>query len=610
MKILNKKIVFLLVLLLLALSCKKDFLNPKPLSFYAPENTYVNADGMRAALAACAEKMRIEWLTEGAPIITEFTFSEAGVDGTTDRTDVAQDMDTQITPDAPLYDGSTYNSIGDYWTNGYGIIKSANTVITRIDNAKYSSQEERNEILGMAYFFRAFEYYRLTNQFGDVPLTLKEVAQPKTDYYSTKREVILQKMKEDLEFAQQWVPESVVRGVVNKSAVNHLLTKVNLALGDFDDAIKSASDVIEGGLYSLMTDRFGVDKDDPTKNVIWDLHQHENKYIAENTEAIFLVIDRLGILGSTPAGSSIMRTSVPNWGRNIFTPSGKKGVSDAVGLAIDHSSKYGRGIARLRGTKYSMKTIWTDDTTDLRHAKGNWVDMEDLVYNDPGLISSNDPWYGQPLRLRSSTGVLLCLDTIRSWFSWPHYKIFVDDPTNVRPEGGHTDWYVFRLAETYLLRAEAYVWKGDLESATSDINAVRVRAHAVPFTSSQVNIGTILDERARELWYEEPRKTELTRISYLLASTGKTAPNGKVYNLENFSGDNYFFDRIMDYGDFYNKGVVTINGKRFTMSPYHVLWPIPQAAIRANTNGHINQNIGYSGFESNITPLTTIEDGE
>ena len=32
-----------------------------------------------------------------------------------------------------------------------------------------------------------------------------------------------------------------------------------------------------------------------------------------------------------------------------------------------------------------------------------------------------------------------------------------------------------RLAETYLIRAEAYVWKGDLASAAADVNAVRTK---------------------------------------------------------------------------------------------------------------------------------------
>ena len=43
---------------------------------------------------------------------------------------------------------------------------------------------------------------------------------------------------------------------------------------------------------------------------------------------------------------------------------------------------------------------------------------------------------------------------------------------------------------------------------------------------------------------------------------------------------------------FYNKGVKTISNVEFTMSPYHVLWPIPASTINSNTKGHINQNKG------------------
>ena len=59
--------------------------------------------------------------------------------------------------------------------------------------------------------------------------------------------------------------------------------------------------------------------------------------------------------------------------------------------------------------------------------------------------------------------------------------------------------------------------------------------------------------------------------------------------------------------DFYNKGVKTISNVEFTMSPYHVLWPIPASTINSNTKGHINQNKGYAGSENNIPPLETIE---
>src|SRR5690606_2801866 len=151
-----------------------------------------------------------------------------------------------ITPDAQL-NHTDYNKIGWYWLEGYKGIKYANVAISRIDQPTYKSEEERNALLGAAYFHRAFRYYRLVHQFGDIPLILDEVVEPKLDFQSTKREVILQKMKEDLEFAEKWVPVSTDKGTVNRGAVSHLLTKINLSLGLFDDAIKSASNVIDGG---------------------------------------------------------------------------------------------------------------------------------------------------------------------------------------------------------------------------------------------------------------------------------------------------------------------------------------------------------------------------
>ena len=597
-----------LVLVCGTVSCNKEYLEPKPLSFYAPENTLNDAQGMRGALIACLRNMRYEWYGDGAPIITEHIFSEVAVEGTTDKSGPAQDLNLLITPDANL-NSVDWNRIGWYWFEGYRGIRYANAVITRIDLPEWKSDEEKNEILGTAYFHRAYRYYRLTQQFGDVPLLLKEYSTPKLNFYSTKREVILQKMKEDLEFAEQWVPDAVDKGAVTKGAVSHLLTKVNLALGLFDDAIRSASNVIDGGVYGLMTNRFGVDASNASKNVIWDLHRPENKSLAVNKEALLLVIDRLEVEGNQAGGTTSMRQAVPFWGSNINTPNGNKGTSDAAKIEIDQVTKYGRGIGRLRGTPYHTKMIWKDPT-DLRHAPGNWMNMEDLVYNAPG-IKGKDSYYNKPLQLRDETGKVLVVDTIRSWFGWPHYKLYIPDPERTQPQGGHTDWYVFRLAETYLLRAEAYYWKGQLADAAEDINAVRLRANAAPVVAGDVTIGTILDERARELYYEEPRKTELARIAFLFAQSGKAAYNGKTYSMANFSQDNFFYDRIMETTHFYNKGVSTRHGDHYTMSPYHVLWPVPADAINANTLGRINQNQGYAGAEKNVPPLTEIvEDTE
>ena len=73
--------------------------------------------------------------------------------------------------------------------------------------------------------------------------------------------------------------------------------------------------------------------------------------------------------------------------------------------------------------------------------------------------------------------------------------------------------------------------------------------------------------------------------------------------MNEFSTKNFWYDRIMDLTEFYNKGKFTIHGDEYTMSPYHILWPVPQSAIDADVNGHINQNEGYNGSQSNVAPL-------
>jgi hypothetical protein len=614
-KVVNKlyrRIIGLLAMLgILVTSCSEDFLDAEPQSFYTPDNALNTAEGLNSVLSSALYNIRTEFYGDGAPMITENIFSEVSIEGTTDKAGPAQDLNLQILPDANLNSNNT-NRIGWFWETFYENIKFANTVINRLDNAEFSSDAERNDVLGRAMFHRAYAYYRLIHQFGDVPLVLEEVTTPRLDFVSTHRDVILKFIQSELNEAASMVNEVSNGGEVNRGVVLHLLTKVNLAAGDFGAAIQSATQLIDGSRYALMTNRFGSTASDATKDVTWDLHQAENKSLPSNTEVILAGVDRLeyrdiGAANDFGDGTSVMRQATPLWWRFINTPDGQNGMSDTPNIEIDQVNEIGRGIGRNRGTRYSTKDVWKNANNDERHKLGNWLDMEDLVYNAPSLQASGNPYYGKNLELYLPDGTPLCSDTIRNWYGFPRYKLFVPDPTAVKPAGGHGDWYIYRLAETYLLRAEAHFWNNDNASAAADINAVRLRANADPITAADVNIDYILDERARELYYEENRKTELTRIAYIFAKTGRTAYNGKSYNLDNFSQENFWYDRIMDVTDFYNiPGLKTVFGVSFTMSPYHVLWPVPASAINANTQGRINQNVGYPGAENNIPPLTAI----
>ena len=274
-------------------------------------------------------------------------------------------------------------------------------------------------------------------------------------------------------------------------------------------------------------------------------------------------------------------------------------------------------MARFRPTYHSQHGLWLDDPTDLRHSAehGNWMTMEQLKYNNnsnSALVNSG--YYGQNIRLYNDDGVLLCSDTIRSWFNWPHYKVWLESPQQegaTSYEGGCADWYVYRLAETYLLRAEAYMWKGELAKAAEDVNAIRRRARCSKlFTASEMTMGVVMDERARELYYEEWRHLELSRVSYIFAITGKADEFGKTYTVDGLGQSNYWFERITKYNEFYNKGVKSRSGVSYTIAPYHINWPVPQATINANREGVINQNYGYSGYEYNIVPFDNLEDAK
>ncbi len=611
-------ILFVLIINAGLTSCEKEWLKPRPLSIFTPESALTDSRGMYGLLSACEKTERGEYYGDGNAMHTELIFTEMCIQGQTNRMGAAQNMNLSITPTSEL-NHNRYNMIGWFWENFYVVIKYANVIINRIDNATFKDEAERNAVLGAAYFHRAYSYYRLTNQFGDVPFIGREMQEPKLDFYSTKREVILTKLKKDMEFAAQWCTDNVDRGRVTKGACYHLLTKINLALGNFDAAIQSANAVINGGVYKLVTTPIGVVPQEPGNylrnlgitrdDVIARLHWPPNKAIKANTEVLYMFVSR-DELPSSRDKTSLMRHVSPFWSNTssfmLFTPDGKgPGTSATLGEEIQLVETFGRGYGNMRNTWYHQQLIW-DDPNDLRHKKGNWIKMEDLVYNAKSL-KGKSPYYGKPLQLKDANGKVLTGDTIMNWFDWPHYKGYAPDPLNSRPDGGYIDMYCYRLAETYLLRAEAYWWKGDQASAMADINAVRTRALCSPYTdASKIDIGTILDERARELYYEEPRKTELNRISFLIAKSGKSY-NGKTYTMANFGTDNFFYDRIMQKNDFYNKGVVNISGVEYKISPYHVLWCIPQDAISSNTLGRINQNFGYDGYGLNEPPLESID---
>jgi hypothetical protein len=125
----------------------------------------------------------------------------------------------------------------------------------------------------------------------------------------------------------------------------------------------------------------------------------------------------------------------------------------------------------------------------------------------------------------------------------------------------HKDVYAARLAETLLLRAEAYLFLNNKTAAAADINRIRTRAHATPVDAANVTLDYILDERARELYTEENRRLTLTRLGVLV-------------------------ERVRKYC---NNPLIPANN----IQDYHKLWPIPQKELDLDLGGRMTQNPGY-----------------
>jgi hypothetical protein len=590
MKKMKRNIVYSILIFFFFTACSESWLEPDPKSFFSPESSLVDKQGMEALIVSMNKLYREEYaLTDQHDILGEWNYSDFTVNGAPPAS-IVHNMETQMTPTS-----SDDKEVRSYWARGWEGIKFANIIISRIDDVDFDTEADKNEILANGYFARAYWYYRLVHQFGDVPFLATEVTSPRLDFYTHSRESILQKITSDLEFAVQWLPEDVLPGQINQAAGSFLLTKCYLSLREFDKAIAEASKIIDGGKYYLMTERFGTTEPDfytfPILNpdefdVIWDLHQKNNKCLAENKEMIFAVQDEYLVEGGT-GGAGKMRDSGPTWFTNVKDPDGKAGTTDNdYRKGLNMIEQLGRGVGRMVPSQY-FRDMQLEDPNDLRYSHNNWYGMERFVYNNP-----SSKYYGKPFDPKYVTDM-------RTWFPFMYNKlVYIDDSGSPKPQNAWSDMYVYRLAELYLLRAEAYWWKGDIANATKDVNTVRARAHATQKQS--VDIDYIFDERARELYWEEPRKTELTRVAYIMAQLKKDG-----YSLENMYQKNWFYDRVMRRNNFYKDEILNVSNI-YKMLPYHVYWPIKESVIKANSLGHINQNMGYPGSETNISPLTDV----
>lgn len=447
-----------------------------------------------------------------------------------------RDVEATLTP--------VYTAVTWHWNWAYlTMLPRANQIIDFAERptAVWSNEAEKNAVIAEARFFRAHVYNHLANLYGGVPIVDKVYSEPKLDFTRSSRQEVLQFAKTDLEFASKWLPVTEPQsGRITRDAANHLLTEVNISLGNYDAAIAAATAVIESGRNKLMTSRFGRFKDqpgDPYADLFRDGNQNRS---SGNTESLWVMQVEFQTPGGTPSGNN-GNNWIRCWGPRYFET---RDPDNRVAMLLTDS--LGRGVAWMRPSNHIIHGIWKEDPNDMRNSRFNM--RRELTYNNPA-----SRFFGQRIRPHAF------LDTLNSFYPYPRK---IEGIALAGATSGRTfvDIALFRLAETYLLRAEAYLLKGDKVKAADDINVVRGRANAKPVLPAQVDIDYLLDERLRELLVEEPRRKTLYR-------TGKLQ------------------ERVMKY-----------NGLALTLStfkPKHVLFPIPQAFIDANIGKKIEQNPGY-----------------
>ena len=551
----KKTIYIILVFIAVSIgACKESYLNETPLDKFSPENLLVDKAGFEAVIYALHLAARNE---DGPNIPAMVVGTDVATSGVGDGRFFNNYK--EITP--------TNGDVNQWWDWAYTkVFKNANLIISRAENPDILwTEAEKNAILAEAKFFRAYAYNVLVNTYNGVPIVDKEFTEPKYDFVRASRLEVLKFIESDLDFAVQYLPNVVNNaskdGRIYKAAAYHLLSEVCISLGQetksnsyYDKSIESATKVIDGssGVYKLMTNRFGIvaRSGDVFSDLFWTGQQNR---ASGNLETIWALQHEY----LTPGGGTNDNVHVRWWGPKF------EDVTDPTGKKLLVNDSLGRSQGGVRPNNYYFYDIWRNDWNDMRNSKYNI--RRTWFWNNP----ASPTYLGKPVKTKVEGGkmYILNLDGTKSSKTVDSIRQFYPQIRKIEglmPNGpaiGRTDndKYRMRLAETYLLRAEAYFHKGDVISAATDINVVRTRAKAKPVTSDQINLDYILDERARELTVEESRRNTLCRLGILV-------------------------ERVKKY-----------NMKSKDIEAYHQWWPIPQKAIDANRGAELLQNPGYPG---------------
>ena len=492
-----------------------------------------------------------------------------------DGTDVGAPGDTQGV-EVPFFQYGSLNAenggVNKLWTSLYSIINSANIIINTegVDPAAK----------GEAEFFRAYSYNMLVTLWGPVPLLTESKAEPRTDFTRNAVSEIDAVIAADLNDAIANLPEvgkTKTQNRINKDCARILAGEAFNRMGKYSEAEAAVTATITSGNYQLISERYGKflsDAGDYYSDMFRWGNQRRSQGNKEGVWVFQMEYDR-DVTGGTINAPQQRR----NWVAAFHKLTDFMQNADSIG---------GRGNGRLRLSNYVKYGIW--EKGDIRNSNHN---IRRILYtNKPNV--SKDVWVkeinGFPYRVdegtEGATKVTVktgdrCYWTVKDTLAvmYPHpTKWGGYDTTDDFGWSLVKDWPLMRLADAYLLRAEARIQQNNLAGAAEDINVLRDRAfktyraesgnaEAGKVTAAQMNMDFLLDERIRELVGEENRR-------YTLCRTGKLAERVKM-----------MMDKWAE-----STASKAISG--FDASK-HTLLPIPLSEIQLNKDANLEQNPGY-----------------
>lgn len=526
------KKIFLAYTIIALLFSGCDILDEDPKTVLPPGGYYNTKTGIETLVNACYARLRS--FTASSTNLLQLTeqgtdLFEAGIDGSVNFDEYNISL--------------TAGQITKVWEECYIGINACNNVTHFIPEVPDMSASEKEVREAEARFLRAYMYYHLIMQFGDVHLSLDATVGVQTEANRTPVSQILDEaIYPDLRYAVEHLPaKQSDYGRIDLHGAKFFLSYVLLSderssKQQFDEAAQLAVDVINEPQYALQKSRgFVFDQENDMNNeIIWSLQFSADEALRESGNETHLYF------------GSKYDVNIPGMIRVV---------------------QYGRPYSRFKPTQF-MSDLY-DASIDARYQaywRDTWyaiVETDQLAVGDTALYLPKNTWTKEQIDAKSykvfnpefsqSLGANYQKVSNRVYLQLRKFDD-VKRPT-MNETRGTRDWVCFRVAEAYLLAGEAYYRGNDANNAMKYINLLR-RNCAIPgkeremeIASADLSIDFILDERARELCGEGKRWYDLKRLGKLIERT--TLHNTKA---------------------------------KANMKPFHVLRPIPQSQIDRCSN--------------------------